>query len=88
MNREIQFSLLDTDTTSYNLEDEFVEKRGKYKVTQTLDYNSLSYSEGMDYILKFDGKEFVAGGDIDARNKRLDGQHANKIGHGGGVNQI
>ena len=76
MNREIQFSLLDTDTTSYNLEDEFVEKRGKYKVTQTLDYNSLSYSEGMDYILKFDGKEFVAGGDIDARNKRLDGQHA------------
>lgn len=41
-----------------------------------MDYNSLSYSEGMDYILKFDGKEFVAGGDIDARNKRLDGQHA------------
>ena len=45
LNKEIQFALLDTDTSSYNLEDEFVETRGKYKLTQTLDYNSLSYSE-------------------------------------------
>lgn len=76
MNKEIQFALLDTDTSSYNLEDEFVETRGKYKTTQTLDYDSLSYSEGMDYVLKFDGKEFVAGGSIEERNKRLAGNHA------------
>lgn len=76
MNKEIQFALLDTDTSSYNLEDEFVETRGKYKTTQTLDYDSLSYSEGMDYILNFEGKEFVAGGNIEARNKRLAGNHA------------
>ena len=76
MNKEIQFALLDTDTSSYNLEDEFVETRGKYKTTQTLDYDSLSYSEGMDYVLQFEGKEFVAGGSIEARNKRLAGNHA------------
>lgn len=76
MNKEIQLALLDTDTTSYDLEDEFVETRGKYKLTQTLDYNSLTYSEGMDYILPFGGKEFVAGGDIEAREKRLAGNHA------------
>ncbi len=50
-NKEIQFALLDTDTSSYDLEDEFVETRGKFKTTQTLDYDSLTYSEGMDYIL-------------------------------------
>lgn len=76
MGKEIQFALLDTDTSSYDLEDEFVETRGKYKVTQTLDYDSLSYSEGMDYVLNFEGREFVAGGSKEARNKRLSGNHA------------
>ena len=75
-NKEIQFALLDTDTSSYDLEDEFVEIRGKYKTTQTLDYDSLSYSEGMDYILVFEGKEYVAGGDPEAHKKRLNGIHA------------
>ena len=76
MNKEIQFALLDTDTSSYNLEDEFVETRGKYKLTQTLDYDSLSYSEGMDYILNFEGGRYIAGGSEEAREKRLAGNHA------------
>lgn len=76
MNKDLQFALLDTDTSSYDQEDEFIELRGKYKVTQTLDYDSLSYSEGMDYILKFDGKEYIAGGSYEARAKRLQGNHA------------
>ena len=76
MNKEIQLALLDTDTSSYNLEDEFVESRGKYKVTQTLDYDSLSYSTSMDYILKYEGKSFVAGGDVEKRERRINGNHA------------
>lgn len=76
MNKEIQFALLDTDTSSYNLEDEFVETRGKYKVTQTLDYDSLSYSTSMDYVLNYEGKSFVAGGDVEKRESRLNGNHA------------
>jgi len=75
-NREIQLTLLDTDTTSYDQEDEYVATRGKYKVTQTLDYDSLSYSSSMDYILKFDGKDFVAGGSVEEREKRINGNHA------------
>ena len=77
-NSEIQFALLDTDTSSYNEVDEFVDTRGKYKLTQTLDYNSLSYSIGMDYVLKFEGREFVAGGDPEKRNSRINGNHAKK----------
>ena len=76
MNKEIQFALLDTDISSYNLEDEFVETRGKYKLTQTLDYDSLTYSEGMDYVLSFEGKNYIAGGSEEARKKRLEGNHA------------
>lgn len=76
MNRETQIALLDTDTSSYDLEDEYVKTRGKYKVSQTLDYDSLSYSEGMDYVLNFEGKSFIAGGNIEAREKRLEGNHA------------
>ncbi|MDO4822960.1 MAG: site-specific DNA-methyltransferase [Bacteroidales bacterium] len=76
MNKEIQLALLDTDTSSYNLEDEFVETRGKYKVTQTLDYDSLSYSTSMDYILNYEGKSFVAGGDVKKRESRINGNHA------------
>lgn len=76
MNKEIQLALLDTDTSSYNLEDEFVETRGKYKVTQTLDYDSLSYSTSMDYVLKYEGKSFVAGGDVEKRKSRINGNHA------------
>ncbi|WP_407403034.1 site-specific DNA-methyltransferase [Sodaliphilus sp.] len=76
MNMEIQLALLDTDTSSYNLEDEFVETRGKYKVTQTLDYDSLSYSATMDYVLNYEGKCFVAGGDREKREKRINGNHA------------
>lgn len=75
-NREIQLALLDTDTTSYDQEDEYVATRGKYKVTQTLDYDSLSYSSSMDYILNFEGKEFVAGGSTEKREKRITGNHA------------
>lgn len=76
LNHEIQLELLDTDTSSYDLEDEFVESRGKYKISQTLDYNSLSYSENMDYILNFEGKKYVAGGNFEEREKRISGNHA------------
>lgn len=76
INTEIQLTMLDTDTSSYDQEDEFLEKRGRYKVTQTLDYDSLSYSLGMDYILNYEGKQFVAGGSMLDRKRRINGNHA------------
>lgn len=49
------------DTEDYNLEDEFVEERGNYKLTQTLDYGSIQYSQSLDYEIKLDGEIFRPG---------------------------
>lgn len=67
-----------TDLEKYKYEDEFVETRGKYALTQTLDYDSLQYSVGMDYEISLDGKTFVAGGDKEKREQRLKGVHGKK----------
>lgn len=75
MSKDIEFSQEEKDISSYSLEDEFVETRGKYKLTQTLDYNSLQYSKNMDYVIEIDGKQFVPGGDIEEQKKRHNGQH-------------
>jgi adenine-specific DNA-methyltransferase len=64
-----------TDLDKYELEDEFVEKRGKYKLTQTLDYNSLQWNAGMDYVLEFGGRKFVPGTDVNKFNERHKGKH-------------
>jgi adenine-specific DNA-methyltransferase len=61
----------------YKYEDEFVSVRGKYALTQTLDYNSLQYSPGMDYEIEIDGRNFVPGGDKNAHYDRLNGNHGN-----------
>lgn len=67
-----------TDLSKYKYEDEFVETRGKYALSQTLDYDSLQYSQGMDYEINLDGRIFVAGGDSEKRQQRLQGFHGKK----------
>lgn len=64
-----------TDVSKYKYEDEFVNERGKYALTQTLDYNSLQYSVGMDYEIEFEGRIFVPGGDFDKMKRRHSGEH-------------
>lgn len=44
------------------LEDEHVKERGPYRLNQCLDYDSLSYSESMDYPLVINGETFYPGG--------------------------
>ena len=74
LSRDILFSQEEkTDLSKYKYEDEHVKIRGKYALTQTLDYNSLDYSTKMDYILTFKGRSFIPGGDSMARQKRLSG---------------
>ena len=63
------------DLDKYKYEDEFVQERGKYALTQTLDYNSLQYSKGMDYEIEIDGKKFVPGGDYALMHARHNGKH-------------
>ncbi|TLD80905.1 site-specific DNA-methyltransferase [Helicobacter sp. MIT 05-5293] len=69
------FSLEDRDESTFTLEDEFVEKRGKYKLTQTLDYSSLQYSKNMDYKIEIDGRVFYAGGSEKQYLERINGIH-------------
>lgn len=76
VNSEIVFNQEDKiDLNKYKYEDEFVNERGKYALTQTLDYDSLQYSEGMDFEIEIDGKKFVPGGDVNKMQERHNGSH-------------
>ncbi len=59
----------------FKFKDEFFDKRGPYKLNQTLDYNTLQYSETMDYPLTVDDKVFIPGGDMELYKLRHQGQH-------------
>ena len=60
---------------NFSFEDEWVEKRGKYKLNQTLDYDSLSYSASLDYPLTVEGETFYPGSDFSAWQERQKGNH-------------
>ncbi|BAL20843.1 type III restriction-modification system: methylase [Bacillus cereus NC7401] len=60
---------------NYKYEDEFVDERGKYKLNQTLDYDSLSYSKSLDYPLEIDGEIFYPGGSKEKHLERQSGKH-------------
>lgn len=79
ISRDIIFSQEEIeDIAKYKYEDEFVEVRGKYALTQTLDYNSLGYSSNMDFPIEFEGRIFIPGGDENAYHERLNGSHGVK----------
>ena len=49
----------------FKYEDEFVDVRGKYKLNQTLDYDSLSYSASLDYPIV----DYTKSGSVATLNK-------------------
>jgi adenine-specific DNA-methyltransferase len=59
---------------SYQYEDEYVLTRGKYKLNQTLDYDSLYYNKAMDFELAIEEDRFVPGGSLEKHNDRHNGQ--------------
>ena len=75
LSSDIVFSQLEKDMSSFDQEDEFVAERGKYKVTQPLDYGSLSYSPSLDYPLEYNGRIYYAGGDKHAWEERQKGNY-------------
>lgn len=72
---DIIFSMDEMDDSSYSLEDEYVDKRGKYKLSQCLDYDSLSYSQSLDYPIELDGQILYPGGDYEKYKERHAGKH-------------
>lgn len=75
LSSDIIFSQLEKDMSSFDQEDEFVAERGKYKVTQPLDYSSLSYSPSLDYPLEYNGRIYYAGGNKHAWEERQKGNY-------------
>lgn len=57
----------------YKFEDQFVETRGKYKLNQTLDYDSLSYSSSLDYPIEYNNEKIYPGGDYEKYIQRKNG---------------
>lgn len=68
------FELDDHIDEGFKYSDDHVETRGKYKLNQTLDYDSLSYSPSLDYPIELNGETFYPGGDIEAYKKRKLGE--------------
>ncbi len=60
---------------AFTHEDQWVKQRGRYKLNQTLDYDSLSYSSSLDYPLTIEGETFYPGSDKEAWKERQKGNH-------------
>ena len=60
----------------FKFSDEHENERGKYKLNQTLDYDSLQYSESLDYPITIDGKIYYPGQSYDNYLKRKSGEHS------------
>lgn len=60
---------------AFTYSDEWENERGKYKLNQTLDYDSLSYSASLDYPLEVEGEIFYPGGDKKLWEERQAGKH-------------
>lgn len=76
LSNDIKFSQEEkTDLKKYKYEDEFLNERGPYALTQTLDYNSLQYSKTMDYEIEMEGRKFYPGSSKETMEKRHLGEH-------------
>ena len=69
------FVMEEHEDNAFKYADEYIEERGKYKLNQTLDYNSLSYSPSLDYPLEIEGEVFYPGGSKALCEERQRGKH-------------
>lgn len=60
----------------FRFSDEYEAQRGKYKLNQTLDYDSLQYSASLDYPITVEGETFYPGQSYEKYLDRKNGNHA------------
>lgn len=60
----------------FRFSDEYEAHRGKYKLNQTLDYDSLQYSASLDYPITVEGETFYPGQSYEKYLDRKNGKHA------------
>jgi len=63
------------DDEGFRYSDEYETSRGRYKLNQTLDYDSLSYSDGLDYPITIEGITLYPGGSYEKFLERKAGNH-------------
>lgn len=56
-----KFKLLEHNDPAFKYVDKFVSERGKYKLSQTLDYDTLGYVNSLDYPIVIEGETFYPG---------------------------
>lgn len=60
----------------FKFSDEYESERGKYKLNQTLDYDSLQYSPSLDYPITIDGETLYPGQSYEKYLERKKGNHS------------
>ena len=60
----------------FKFSDEYENERGKYKLNQTLDYDSLQYSPSLDYPITIDGETIYPGQSYEKYLERQKGNYA------------
>lgn len=63
------------ENAGYNGVDEYLEERGYFKLSQTLDYDSIQYSASLDYEIELEGEIFRPGNS--SRDEMLERQQRN-----------
>ena len=58
---EAELEHLEHTDKGFKYSDEYEEERGKYKLNQTLDYDTLGYVNSLDYPIIIDNKTYYAG---------------------------
>lgn len=71
----VNFKMKSHIDKEYKYKDEFFEERGFYKLNQTLDYDSLSYSKSLDYPLEIEGEIFYPGSSEELWKMRQSGKY-------------
>ena len=68
--------LLNHTDEGFKYTDEYENERGKYKLNQTLDYDSLQYSSSLDYPITVDGETYYPGQSYEKYLERKKGNHS------------
>lgn len=66
---------LEHNDAGFKFQDEYFQDRGYYKLNQTLDYDSLQYSDSLDYPIELEDLAFYPGGSEEDYNARKKGEH-------------
>lgn len=72
---QYKLNAFEHNDAGFKYQDEYFDERGFYKLNQTLDYDSLQYSQSLDYPLEIDGITYYAGTSYDKYLERQSGNH-------------